>query len=324
MPSSPEPRRLSLLSCPEPAESTKSPALVRGRRLEELRPDAAPMAELDAPRARVERLRIVHVPAARSFVPPNDPPELVRRLEALAASPDIEMRELGRVGGWPLYALRLRARGTSRPLRVILTAGVHGVEPAGPAAVVAVVEQMIAQPELHMDLDLTTVPLVNPLGYQARVRGNGQRVDLNRAFTDALDAPPEVVLVRQVLRAAPYDVGIDLHSSRSAGQRGYFALHRDALDLLGPAFSRFGVRYPILSESTERYTVEGPGILRSSNCHTLKDYLSDRGVRWAVTIEAPAAIAYESQVYGSTEIVHLLVEVARELTAAAQVGSRSA
>ncbi len=76
----------------------------------------------------------------------------------------------------------------------------------------------------------------------------------------------------------------------------------------------FGARYPILCESTDRYVLDADGVLRSSNRGTLKDYLADDcSVRWSVTIEAPAAMPYASQVRGSADVVETLVATAREL-----------
>ncbi len=242
---------------------------------------------------------------------------LWRNIDSLCCHDDIEARELGRVDGWPINSLRWRGRlaKSTSALRVIVTGGVHGVEPAGPAAALCALWAVISDPEQHADLDLTVVPLVNPVGYQLRTRGNGACVDLNRHFSDKRSAPDEVAIVRRVLRTGPYHLGIDLHSSRSVGERGFFALHRNAGDLLRPAMQRFGTRHPILRESTDYYLLEAEGVLRSGNDGTLKDYLSQHGTRWAMTVEAPAVWPYERQVRGSVEAVHTLVETARDLTA---------
>ncbi len=244
-----------------------------------------------------------------------DYPGLTRQLGHLAGLPGIEAQRLGWVNGAPLDVLRLVCphHGTKPRLRVVVSAGVHGVEPAGPAAALLVLGQLLDSPERSHGLDLTVLPLVNPVGYRAQTRGNGQQVDLNRSFFDHDTVPPEVRLVRAVLAHAPYDLGIDLHASRSVGERGVFALHRNSGDLLKPAMQRFGARHPILRESTDQYRLEADGVLKSQNVGTIKDYLLDHGTRWAMTIETPAAWDYERQVQASTDIVHTLIETARDL-----------
>ncbi len=262
---------------------------------------------------------VLPLPSARpaeleELVPANDLASLERRVGLLAVRPGVRVRRLGWVAGWPLHALRVRPCAAPVTLRVVVTAGVHGIEPAGPAAVMLLVEQMLATPERFGGIELTAVPLVNPVGYHTRTRGNADRLDLNRSFGSGASVPREVALVRGVLAEGPYHLGVDLHSSRSSGERGYFALHRDALDLVAPAMRRFGARWPILCESTDRYVLDAAGVLRSSNRGTLKDFLADDcGVRWSVTIEAPAAAPYASQVRGSADVVETLIGTAREL-----------
>ena len=241
------------------------------------------------------------------LVSPNDIAGLDRQIDKLTMR-GVCSRRLGWIGGRPLCALSIAAAKPT--LRVVVTAGVHGIEPAGPAAVLLFLEQVLQQPRYYDGVEITAVPLVNPVGYHTRSRGNADRVDLNRAFTDDAVVPREVALLRNVLQATRYDLGVDLHSSRSSGRRGYFTLHRDALDLLAPAMQHFGERYPVLGESTERYAFDAKGVFRSSNRGTLKDYFADSGVRWAVTVESPASLPYAAQVCGTADIIHTLIATA--------------
>ena len=267
----------------------------------------------DPSRAEVVPLRERSAPLA--IVACHDHEALQRRIEALASARSIAAERLGVVGDWPIDVLRVRTdpAGDAPRLKVIVTAGVHGVEPAGPAAVLLFAAEVLAAPWRYVGLELTLIPLVNPVGFHTRARGTRECLDLNREFTAGATDPAEVALVRRALDGAEYHLGIDLHSSRSSGKRGYFALHKNAADLLTPAMQRFGARHPILSESTDRYVLDAAGVLRSANLGTIKDYLADRGTRWAVTVEAPAVAQYEAQVRGSAEIVDTLIDTAREL-----------
>jgi hypothetical protein len=306
MPSSPEPSLSDLTaSVPTPPKAPSARPLFAQQ--------PARVAQQPA-RVAQQPARVAQLPArpvlVDDLVPPHDLSAFEARLAAVTGRGCLQVERLGWVGGWPLHVVRWGAR--SPRLRVLVSAGVHGIEPAGPAAVLLFLEQMLDAPEQYADVEVTAIPLVNPVGYHARTRGNADRVDLNRAFTGRPGVPREVALLRDVL-GGPFDLGIDLHSSRSSGMRGYFALHRDALDLLAPAMRRFGERYPLLCEGTDRYVLDTDGVLRSSNNGTLKDYLADTGVRWAVTIEAPVLTPYPSQVRGSADVVHTLIATARAL-----------
>lgn len=239
---------------------------------------------------------------------------LLARIEALCARPGVHLELLGNEDGCPLVALHLRVDdgGVAPTLRVIVTAGVHGVEPAGPAAALLFASDIMAEPWRYVGVAFSVIPLVNPFGYRTRTRGNASKLDLNRCFLDGADAPNEVLALRPLLRREHYDLGIDLHSSRSTGERGFFALHRCAEELLNPAMQRFSQNYPVLRERTDMYEFDSPGVLRSYNRGTLKDYLGELGTRWAVTIEAPAVFPYETQVQGSAEVVRLLVQQAQQ------------
>jgi predicted deacylase len=235
----------------------------------------------------------------------------VSKVTELAARHPLARRRAGWVGGSPLEVLRLTCPAGPR-LRVVVTAGVHGVEPSGPAAALMLVERWLQDPASYRGLELTVLPLVNPVGFRRQTRGNGGQIDLNRSFTDAPAVPLEVRLLRGILRKGGFHLGIDLHASRSVGERGVFALHRGSADLLLPAMRRFAEKHPILRESTDLYALEGDGVLRSDNVGTIKDYLHQHGARWATTIEVPAAWTYERQVQASVDVVETLVETARD------------
>jgi predicted deacylase len=247
------------------------------------------------------------------LLPAHDLAGLQARVAALACCPGARLEELGRIGEWPLVALHLASdRARASALRVLVTAGVHGVEPAGPAAALLFASRTLAEMGRLAGVAVSVVPLVNPFGYRRQVRGNAAGVDLNRSFSDDPAAPLEVQLLRRLLRRDAFDLGVDLHSSRSAGERGFFALHRNASEVLRPAMRRFAERYPVLTEGTDRYELEDVGVLRSCNQGTVKDYLGACGTRWAVTIEAPAVWPYDAQVIGSADVIEVLIEACRE------------
>ncbi|MCK6549601.1 DUF2817 domain-containing protein, partial [Myxococcota bacterium] len=214
----------------------------------------------------------------------------------------IEVTRLGAIDHTSLYAISLPAERAPK-LRVLVTGGVHGSEACGPAAALGFVDHLLAHPELRRDVEVTVVPLVNPYGYKRKLRANGDGLDVNRHASDAPDAPREIALLREAIAGDEFDLAIDLHASGSVGKRGFFAIHDGGAELLHPTMADFATRHRVVSETTELYTMDAPGIFQSRNANTLKAYMKARGTKWSYTVEAPAKQPYEYQVRGLVDFL---------------------
>ncbi len=134
--------------------------------------------------------------------------QVVRRVEALASrGPTVDT--IGTIEGFPVF--RIRA-GRPRRLRVLITGGVHGDEPAGVEAVLGFVEQDM-DPWLGQ-VEFTAMPCVNPVGYERGTRENGAGADVNRSF-EGSDVP-EVQLLKKALEGCRVDALVDCHEDWEA------------------------------------------------------------------------------------------------------------
>ena len=134
--------------------------------------------------------------------------QVARRVGALA-NRDRTVETIGMIGGHPVHLIRA---GHPRRLRLLLTGGVHGDEPAGVEAVLRFVEE-------DMDswlgqVEFTAVPCVNPVGYVLDTRENGAGDDINRSFEGG--DVPEVQLVKRVLEGCRVDAFVDCHEDWEA------------------------------------------------------------------------------------------------------------
>jgi murein peptide amidase A len=133
---------------------------------------------------------------------------------------------------------RIRFLGPSaghEPVRLGLFSGVHGDEPAGPAALIEFIRLLREQPHRAAGYDLWIYPTVNPSGCENGRRENWAGKDLNREFWR--DSPEfEVRIIQRELRLGHFDGLITLHADDTCeGHYGYS--HGGAVEdsLLRPA-----------------------------------------------------------------------------------------
>ena len=136
----------------------------------------------------------------------QDYARLTRRLKALNLPC---METAGVVDGFPIYRILLEGGPGGR--RVLLSAGIHGDEPAGPEAVLCFLERDAA--DLLPHFTFLILPCINPYGYVHNRRENRKGEDINRSFADDV---AESNIVKQVLEGQRFDLFVDLHEDWEA------------------------------------------------------------------------------------------------------------
>ena len=149
----------------------------------------------------------------------------------------------------PVYAAVTRDARDDLP-RIILSAGIHGEEPAGVYSLLEFIHQEIAR---YADrFAFLILPCINPHGFTRGVRFGSRTRDLNRSF-DQDSGSPEVAAVKDLLESfpGPYRLAIDLHETDTYMPRfedqsvedtpaGFYMYEttRGGRPLLGPAILR--------------------------------------------------------------------------------------
>ncbi len=116
---------------------------------------------------------------------------LLTRWRAVARANGVRLQILARVGQWPIYYLRSAPNTDGNA--IYISAGIHGDEPAGPAALIAWAEKNVAQLRAQPFL---LFPCLNPWGLLNNSRYDASGCDLNRTFADKRPPSP----VRELLR----------------------------------------------------------------------------------------------------------------------------
>jgi murein peptide amidase A len=106
---------------------------------------------------------------------------------------------------------RRPAGSGGRRLRVYISSGIHGDEPAGPLAV----RQLLQENAWPGDLELWLCPCLNPLGFMLNRRENSEGIDLNRQYLEPT-ADEIVAHIEWLKRQPTFDLCLCLHEDWEA------------------------------------------------------------------------------------------------------------
>lgn len=129
-------------------------------------------------------------------------------------------------------------------LRLGIFAGLHGDEPSGVHALIALIAELQDAPELARGLEIHFYPVCNPSGYVDKTRWLRGGPDMNREFWQNSSAP-EVRILEKEISGLHFDGLISLHSDDSSdGIYGYVAGDVLTRYLLEPALQAASAHIP--------------------------------------------------------------------------------
>jgi len=134
--------------------------------------------------------------------------EFENRVKALRER-GARVREIACVGA-PRTLLCVELGETAAPA-IALAAGVHGDEPAGPWALLAMLEEDALDPRFAYRI----YPCTNPTGYDAGTRASVDGDDVNRTFGRG-GRSPEARAIVTANRDRKFELSLDLHEDRDA------------------------------------------------------------------------------------------------------------
>ncbi len=231
--------------------------------------------------------------------------DFARRWKALRASHGAAVREVACVGA--PRTLLCAELGDARLPSIALSGGVHGDEPAGPWALLELVESS------HLDdrFAYRIWPCTNPSGFEAGTRENADGIDVNRTFGRGGQSPEARAIVT-ANRDRKFVLSIDLHEDCDAvgfycyeyggGNIGYGALA--ALDDAGfpidPLLETFATAGALddahCQRERGRITAEHfvEGALLGGLSYSLA--IARNAARHALTFETPLRAPWETRV----------------------------
>ncbi|RLF26856.1 MAG: hypothetical protein DRN14_06190 [Thermoplasmata archaeon] len=241
-----------------------------------------------------------------------------KKLEAFAkAHPkNVKLTALTHVSGEPLYRVDVMAapqvggnKGNkaktkpTRPLRVLLSSGVHGNEPTGVYATLALLGKILKDDHLRQRFFVTFIPMVNSSGLAAMTRKNARDQDINRSFIVGHQTAEGRALTRS-LGGERFDLSLDLHG---AFREGFFLIRaKDDGTISQRILSSMpsaALLAPAPGESAVGpYELHSRGGATSNNPGTFKGFMSERST-YSYTLEYPRRLASKRQLSGLLRLV---------------------
>ena len=189
-------------------------------------------------------------------------------------------------------------RAPHSALRIYLSAGIHGDEPAGPLAV----RQLLQENKWPGDLGLWLCPCLNPTGFALNRRDNDEGLDLNRQYLQPT-ARETIAHMAWLERQPSFDLCICLHEDWESQGFYVYELNPDNRPPLAETIiNRVAEVCPIdRSEMIEGRPAQG-GIIRPSVDPRSRPqwpeafFLLTRKTRLSYTFEAPSDFSLSTRV----------------------------
>jgi hypothetical protein len=216
---------------------------------------------------------------------------VLRDVEAAASYHGWKSETFLILGQFKLSALtRAVDRGKGSPLRIYISTGIHGDEPAGPLAV----RRLLQENRWPDNVELWLCPCLNPTGFLNSRRENEQGLDLNRQYR-APRAEETIAHVRWLQRQPAFDMSLCLHEDWESNGFYLYELNADHRPSLAePVIARVAEVCQIdTAEVIEGRAAQG-GIIRPSiDPRTRPEwpeafYLLTHKTRLSYTLEAPS------------------------------------
>ena len=223
--------------------------------------------------------------------------ELINQCDRAMLDAGAERELLCEVEGFPIYAYSLLREDSERT--VYLSSGMHGDEPAGPAALLdLVLEGLLAE-----SCSWYICPVLNPTGLASGTRENSVGVDLNRDYLQK--KTKEITEHSEWLTGQRIDFAVSLHEDWES--TGFYFYEINQIEDRPQRYQRMvDALEPIMemepSELIDDHSVREPGwIYHGCEPDEPKNwpeaiYLAKNGCPLSFTFETPSAAPLDQRV----------------------------
>ncbi len=251
-----------------------------------------------------------------------------RRLMAAASNKKLWLRNLGTVENHPIWFLTNQYGYRSKALRLLIVAGMHGEEIAGPLGLLKWLEGF--DPQLFRNVNLSFIPIINPVAYNLGKRYNHKNEKSNCGFYDSHrsgDIPSEegIVLLKNLslLKACSQDGFLSLHEDIGSSKFYLYTFERtDKPGRFTHAMRDKLAEFFPDSLDNELVTVDAmsnegvmvrDGIVYRLEDGSLEHWLFTEGTNRSVTTETPGGFKLETRIEANVALIEKFIKISIEL-----------
>jgi hypothetical protein len=255
-------------------------------------------------------------------------PSLNKRLLRIAPIKHLWLYILGTAEDLPIWLIRTNMIYDKRKPHILICAGFHGEEKAGPLTIIRWLESK----SIPTNIDISFIPVVNPVGFNIGQRYNNKNQKTNCGFChpELGDAPSEegqILLANEViLRRLSRDGFLDLHEDVTANEYYIYDYENGTQpsplalairDVEDRFFPRYGDGNGVVTNGssvvlygqTEPVTVK-EGIVFNLCDGSYEDFRMHQGCRHALATETPAkGVQLNKRINANTAIIDKFIEM---------------
>jgi hypothetical protein len=241
---------------------------------------------------------------------------LLSRLIKVSNNRGYTLRSLGSTGAWPIILVEHNREKTNGP-NVLVVAGLHGEEPAGPWGALRYLE--IVPDEVLARVNLFVIPVINPTGFRVNKRDNESDESTNSGYRPEVEEE-EMSQEGHILKAQTKEL------ARMASH-AFLSLHEDGDEenfylyatedgpgqskltklLLGVGTKHFGlVEDKTISPPGSGHVVDG--VIFNDHDGSFEDYMHKVGCPHCYCTETPMKAELSDRIRADVALIDALVK----------------
>ena len=217
-----------------------------------------------------------------------DDPSIVfyKALKKVCKATNVKAVPIGAIGRYKFLKMEINPEAERT---VLITAGIHGDEPAGPYGIL----KWLMESSCPEDIRIICLPLTNPTGFDDHDRHNANGRDLNRGFNKKMKPSKELEYIQEAINGESISMLLSLHEDRGHG--GVYLYHAGVdTDACEELLAHCGKLIPVVSEESIYGDPCYDGMIEVSRTNSdpkhrnsLENTLQSLGVA-QITFETPA------------------------------------
>ncbi len=240
--------------------------------------------------------------------------EVQQKLEELRGQMDVMAYVDPKTNNYPLYYVNA---GDANAKRVLLSAGIHGDEPAGVYALL----EFLAGPvkDYIKDINFSIFPCLNPWGFENDCRFNANGIDINRCFVR--NTSRTAVMLKGFIKSrSGYRLAINMHEDNTGMKVGDFPVEANPRGFylyetpingqhLGPLLTRIlGENGVEICKDSEIYSEKNNGgvIVPISIDGEFEKFLQDHSKK-VIETETPTCWPLEKRIEAQRQALHVVL-----------------